>query len=218
MSQSREPMLKIILVTFALLMMAKSAVASEILLHLSGKVDYPGILSLQGDGHRMDNLCFLGEDAKGNVDSLYLAHVSQSGVPEGKYRISQALPQEQWPEQTFSRNGALRFVAQSDEARKQLQARSKFGLVVHGRDFYPLAERLTSNPKMIRFFSDQLFEQLSLRWGTFRISNWDMDRLHDFYKRHVTQPLDWQVKVVRGDPAKIKKTCEPLKVKRKVGD
>jgi hypothetical protein len=211
-------MVKFILVSFALLMIAKPVIASEILLRLSGKVDFPGILSLQGDGHRIDHLCFLGEDAKGNVDLLFLTQMSEVGMPEGQYRISEALPQEQWPEPIFSRNGALRFVAKSAEARKLLQAHSKLGLVVHGRDFFPLAERMTANPKMIRFFSDQLFEQLSMRWGALRISNWDMDRLHDFYKRHVTQPAEWQVKVVAGDPAKIKKTCEPLKVKRKVGD
>ena len=211
-------MWKIVLVGFTLLMIAKPAIASDILLRLSGKVDFPGILSLQGDGHRIDHLCFLGEDAKGNVDSLFLTQLSKAGVPQGQYRISQALPQEQWPEPVFSRGGALRFVAQSAEARKRLQAGAKFGLVVHGRDFYPLASRLTANPKMIRFFSDQLFEQLSHRWGTLRISNWDIDRLHDFYKRHVTRPAEWQVKVIADDPAKIKKTCEPLKVKRKPGD
>ena len=75
------------------------------------------------------------------------------------------------------------------------------------RDFFPLAKRLTANPKMIRFFSDQLFEQLSMRWGALWISNWDMDRLHDFYKRHVTRPTEWQVKVVAGDPAEFKKNA-----------
>ena len=218
MKRSRGAIGKIVLVGIALMMMARPVIASEILLRLSGQVDFPGTLSLEGDGHRIDHLCFLGEDAKGNVDILFLKQLSEAGVPEGQYQIAQAPREEQWPVLEFSRNGALRFVAQSQAPKKILQSDNKLGQVVHGRDFYPLAESMTANPKMIRFFSDQLFEKLSLRWGALRISNWDMDRLHDFYKRHITDPNQWQVKVISGDPAKIKKTCEPLKVKRKVGE
>ena len=188
---------------------------SEIVLRLSGAIDYPGVLSLRGESHTIDHLCFLGEDAKGNVDVGFLGYLSAAGIPEGEYEITKAHPEEQWPDPTFSRNGALRFEPVSGAARGALATAGKFGLVVHGRDFFPLAVRMTSNPKMVRFFSDQLFAQLSSSWGAFRISNWDMGRLHDFYTRNIVKPETWKMTVEAADPAKIKKTCEPLKVKRK---
>ena len=93
----------------------------------------------------------------------------------------------------------------------------KSGLAIHAKDFFPLAEKLTQNPKMILFFNDQLFDKLMKRWGTLRVSNWDMGRFQDFYERN-TQSIDqWKVRVERVPLDPVKSICKPLKVQRKPG-
>ena len=90
-------------------------------------------------------------------------------------------------------------------------------MAIHAKDFFPLAEKLTQNPKMILFFNDQLFDKLMKRWGTLRVSNWDMGRFQDFYKRN-TQSIDqWKVRVEQVPLDPVKSICEPLKVQRKPG-
>ncbi|GIT64743.1 MAG: hypothetical protein Ct9H300mP23_03700 [Nitrospinota bacterium] len=92
----------------------------------------------------------------------------------------------------------------------------KSGLAIHAKDFFPLAEKLTQNPKMILFFNDQLFEKLMERWGTLRVSNWDMGRFQDFYKRK-PNPLTNGKSCGTGSSRPVKSICEPLKVQRKPG-
>ncbi|MFQ5451831.1 MAG: hypothetical protein ACE5E9_14495 [Nitrospinaceae bacterium] len=200
-----------------LLSVSATAAGSDILVRLTGDPQYPGILTLQVPGNRIDRVCFLGPDAKGNLDAGFLAALAKKGVPEGEYAVSGTLPGENWPVQRFSPNGALRFVPLSPEAKNPWQGSGKNGLAVHGRDFFPLAEGMTNNPKMVRFISDRLFEDLSHAWGTLRISNWDMGRLHDFFSRAHIGPEEWKVEVVAADPEEIKTICEPLKVQRRLG-
>lgn len=193
------------------------AIGSEVLLKLSGNVKFPGIMIMQNEGRIIEHLCFLGDDAKGSVDVEILGTFTKKGIPAGHYEVSDAFPEEQWPDKAFSKNGALRLVPTSKTAHEWMESVGKDGLAVHGRDFFPLAANMTKNPKMIRFVSDQLFEKLSLRWGALRISNWDMGRLHDYYRRNTVSPDQWKVKIVAVKLAEIKPACEPLKVQRKPG-
>ena len=41
----------------------------------------------------------------------FLEMLSEKGIPEGNYQVTQALPDEKWPTRTISPNGALRFSA-----------------------------------------------------------------------------------------------------------
>lgn len=200
-----------------LLLYPASAMSFEILIRLSGSMEYPGILSLQKEPVGIGRLCFLGEDAHGNIDPGFLNSLVEQGIPEGEYAVAPPKPEEKWPQPAFGLSGALRFVPLSNKAMKHSGLLGKAGLAVHGRDFFPLAEKVTQNPKMVRFISDQLFEGLSTAWGTLRISNWDIGRLQDFYSRNTASPEEWKVKVVAEDLKEIKDICEPLKVQRKPG-
>ena len=70
---------------------------------------------------------------------------------------------------------------------------------------------------MILFFNDQLFEKLMERWGTLRVSNWDMGRFQDFYKRNTRSMGQWKVNVKKGNNMSSIVTRAILR-KRKVGD
>ena len=192
--------------------------AFEIKLQMTGDLDFPGILKMDaGVDKKFERLCFLGQDASGLIDISFLEALAEKGIPEGNYQVTQALPDEKWPTRTFSPNGALRFSPLPDMPITVLSKSGKNGLAIHAKDFFPLAGKLTKNPKMILFFSDQLFEKLIERWGTLRISNWDMGRFQDFYKRNTRSLGQWKVQVEKVALEPVKKICEPLKVQRKPG-
>ncbi len=191
------------------------AAGSEIILDLSGKTDFPGRMSLSSGGKSIRNLCFLGMDAKGSIERKFLNDLAESGIPEGDYIVSDTLPDEKWPTHSFSANDALRLRPASEDAKNKLAALGKRGVAVHGRDFYPLSSKMTNKKKMVSFYSDRLFARLWKTWGSFRVSNWDMQRLYDFYLRNTESRGQWKVLVVSGDADEIKDKCEPLKTKRK---
>ena len=191
--------------------------AFEIKLQMTGDLNFPGILKMDaGANKKFGRLCFLGQDTSGLIDVSFLETLAKE-IPEGNYQVSQALPDEKWPTLTFSPNGALRFFPLSDLPVYVLSKSGKNGLAIHAKDFFPLAAKITKNPKMILFFSDQLFEKLIERWGTLRISNWDMGRFQDFYKRNTRTQDQWKAQVEKVALGPVKTICKPLKVKRKLG-
>ena len=197
---------------------SSSALAFEIVIKLTGHESFPGLVSVDaGTGKKFDRLCLLGTEARGSIDMNFIMTLSEKGIPEGDYQVSKAFPEEKWPTLSFGANGALRFVPQSETLQKSLLTLGKQGLALHARDFYPLAGKMTDNPKMIRFFSNQLFERLAERWGTLRISNWDMGRFHDFYRRNTKSDQQWKIRVTRSALQTVKNICAPLKVQRKPG-
>ena len=135
------------------------AMGSEIILDLSGKIDFPGRMSLSSGGKSIRNLCFLGMDAKGSIERKFLNDLAESGIPEGDYIVSDTLPDEKWPTQSFIANDALRLRPVSEGAKNKLAALGKRGVAVHGRDFYPLSSKMTDKKKMVSFYSDRLFVQ-----------------------------------------------------------
>ena len=200
-----------------LMLISSTVSGSEIVLRLTGSSEFPGILSLDDQGDRLDRVCFLGMDARGNLDDTFLESLARNKVPEGEYAITNPLPEERWPTPAFVKWGALRFVPRSKDTSGWFAKLGKRGLAVHGRDFYPLAAKMTRNSKMVRFISDRLFEELVDGWGALRISNWDMGRLYDYYARFVEKPAEWKARVVMSDLKEIQRACEPLKVQRKPG-
>ena len=200
-----------------LIFVSSTASGSEIVLRLTGSLEFPGILSLGDQGDRLGHVCFLGTDARGNLDDTFLESLAIDRVPEGEYAITNPLPEERWPTPAFVKWGALRFAPRSKDTFGWFAKLGKRGLAVHGRDFYPLASKMTQNSKMVRFISDRLFEELVDGWGALRISNWDMGRLYDYHARFVEKPAEWKVRVVMSNLKEIQSTCEPLKVQRKPG-
>jgi hypothetical protein len=201
-----------------LLVFSSNSSAIEMVIKLTGDEEFPGMVSVDaGTGKKFDRLCLLGQTAQGSIDMRFILALSEQGIPEGDYRVSKAFSEEKWPTSSFSANGALRLVSVSKPAQKILRNAGKQGLAIHARDFYPLAGKMTDNPKMIRFFSDQLFERLAERWGVLRISNWDMGRFHDFYQRNTKSDQQWKVEVRASGVEKVKKICAPLRVQRKPG-
>ena len=201
----------------SLMFVSSTVSGSEIVLRLTGSSEFPGILLLDDQGDRLDHVCFLGMDARGNLDDTFLESLARNKVPEGEYAITNPLPEERWPTPAFVKWGALRFVPRSKDTSGWFAKLGKHGLAVHGRDFYPLAAKMTRNSKMVRFISDRLFEELVDGWGALRISNWDMGRLYDYYARFVEKPAEWKARVVMSDLKEIQRACEPLKVQRKPG-
>jgi len=88
-------------------------------------------------------------------------------------------------------------------------------VAVHGRDFYPIVMPMAKKKELVDFYNDLLFERLTRYWGALRITNWDMDRLHDFWSRNTASPDEWQVQVRSIATEKIRKLCKPPVVKRK---
>jgi hypothetical protein len=206
------------LVFLIFISLSSSVSAFEIIIKLTGHEEFPGVVSVDtGTGKKFDRLCLLGLEARGSVDMGFLTTLSEKGIPVGEYKVSKAFPEEKWPTPSFGANGALRFVPQTDSTQKFLLTMGKQGLAIHARDFFPLAGKMTDNPKLIRFFSDQLFERLAERWGALRISNWDMGRFHDFYRRNTGSDRQWKVKVKASALEVVKHICAPLRVQRKPG-
>ena len=142
-------------------------------------VSWHPVTGRQGD--RLDHVCLLGMDARGNLDDTFLESLAIDRGPEGEYAITNPLPEERWPTPAFVKWGALRFAPRSKDTFGWFAKLGKRGLAVHGRDFYPLASKMTQNSKMVRFISDRLFEELVDGWGALRISNWDIWRGEDIW-------------------------------------
>ncbi len=187
---------------------------SEILVRLSGDIEYPGMMSLRHEEFEIELICFLGDKVPGKVDMRFLRLLSEKAVPEGNYQVSAALPEEKWPTLSFRKNGALRLKPVSQKTAAQLAVMGLHGVAIHGRDFYPLLDTF-SKRKMIDYYNDRLFDALRTHWGPLRISNWDMGRLHDFWKRFTESPKQWKARLVAADKEDIRKKCKPPVTKRK---
>lgn len=189
---------------------------AEIFVRLSGNEDLPGELSLRTGEKAIEHLCFLGKQGKGLVDKKFLQVLANVGIPVGEYVVFTPLEDEEWPKRSFSANGALRLKAVSKSAVANLQGANKIGVAIHGRDFYPLLENKVEKKMMIGFFNNVLFEKLEKHWGPLGISNWDMGRLHDFWKRNTKTPGQWKATVTTANPEEIRKICKPPDAKRKL--
>ncbi len=188
---------------------------SDIVLHLSGDVEYPGTLVLKHESNVIEHLCFLGQTAKGNMDRGFLKFLSQNAVPEGDYMVSSPTPEERWPNRFFKKSGALRLKPVSPTAIENLAGKGLNGVAVHGRDFYPILRNRGLDKKVIAFYNDRLFERLSDHWGPLRITNWDMGRLYDYWERYTKSQAQWKGKIVAAELEVVKKLCKPPVVKRK---
>ena len=56
---------------------------SEVILQLSGDVEYPGVLSLKKGHNEIKRLCLIGVQGKGQVDREFIRRVSRTGIPSG---------------------------------------------------------------------------------------------------------------------------------------
>ena len=187
---------------------------SEIIVRLSGDINYPGDLSVISNTIKLKKICFLGVDAKGKVDKDFLRLISSQGTPEGNYKVVPPLSVEKWPVNRFVKNGALRLQIIDGPGLRILNSFDKLGIVIHGRDFYPILDGILKNKTMINFYNDQLFEELKNIWGPLRISNWDMGRLADSWVKINRVAINWKVKVIKVIPQKIKSFCKPPITKR----
>jgi len=187
---------------------------SEIVVRLSGQIDYPGDLSILSNTIKIRKICFLGVDAKGKIDKTFLRLISSKGTPKGDYEVSPPFPDEHWPVKSFVKNGALRLKIVNGPGMEILNPSNKSGVAIHGRDFYPLLDGIVKKKTMIIFYNDLLFERLQNHWGPLRISNWDMGRLADSWVKMNQPPKQWQVKVTDVQPEEIKSFCKPPVTKR----
>jgi hypothetical protein len=203
------------LVSICLMLCVTPAWSSEMILQLSGDVEYPGVLSLKKGNNHINRLCFVGVQGKGQVDRMFVRKLAQMEIPSGDYRVTGPLPQENWPSGTFLKNGALRLQPVSQAAQDRIQDMGRKGVAIHGRDFYPIVMPMAKKKELVDFYGDLLFERLTRYWGTLRITNWDMDRLHDFWSRNTVSPDEWQVHVRSITTETIHKLCKPPVVKRK---
>ena len=204
-----------LLFVIGLILCATPALASEMILKLSGDVHYPGVLSIKKGTHEIKRLCFVGIQGKGKIDRDFIRRISQGTLPKGEYEVVGPLPEENWPPGVFIKNGALRLRPVSSEAQTRMEGAGKTGLAIHGRDFYPIVMPLAKTKELVGFYNDQLFERLTRHWGALRITNWDMDRLYDFWSRHTQSPEEWKVKVSAVPPENLLQLCKPPVVKRK---
>jgi len=183
--------------------------ASEIIVRLSGDINYPGDLAVLDKTIKLKKVCFLGVDAKGKVDKGFLKLISIKGIPEGSYKVVPPFSNEKWPVDRFVKNGALRLKIITGSGLSILNSSDKKGIVIHGRDFYPILDGILKNKTMINFYNDQLFEELKKNWGPLRISNWDMGRLADSWIKMNRVATEWKVQVVKVIPQEIKSFCKP---------
>ena len=188
---------------------------SEMVLQLSGDVEHPGVLSLKKGHNAIKRLCLIGVLGKGQIDREFIRRISKTEIPSGDYRVTGPLTKENWPAGVFLKNGALRFLPVRADGHKKMQTTGRKGLAIHGRDFYPIVMPLADKKELVGFYNDLLFERLTRYWGALRISNWDMDRLHDFWSRNTVSPDEWQVRVSIIATEKIRRLCKPPVVKRK---
>ena len=187
---------------------------SEIIIRLSGNINYPGDFSVLSKTIELKKVCFLGIDAKGKIDNDFLRFMSNKGAPEGTYKVIPPLAEEKWPAEGFKKNGALRLRIVSGSGMAILNSANKRGLAIHGRDFYPLLDGIVNKKTMISFYNDQLFEGLKSFWGPLRISNWDMGRLADSWVKMNRVTQKWEARVIKIKPQEIKRICKPPITKR----
>ena len=187
---------------------------SQIIVRLSGGIDYPGDLSIISKTIQLRKICFLGVDSKGKIDKLFLELMSKKGVPKGIYEVTPPFPSEKWPAKNFKKNGALRLKIISGKGLKVLGSLNKNGIAIHGRDFFPLIDGIFKKKTMLNFYNDLLFEKLQNHWGTLRITNWDMGRLADSWEKMNQSYEKWQVKVVKAKTEEIEGYCKPSITKR----
>jgi len=192
-----------------------ACLGGEIVVRLTGKTDFPGDLSLKIKSIQLERLCFLGVGTKGKLDEKFLGSIENEGVPVGDYQVAAPLAEEQWPVPSFRKSGVLRLKMISGSGLEMLRGLKLNGIAIHGRDFYPLLERVVKSKQMINFHNNLLFERLQKYWGPLRISNWDMGRLGDFWARISHPTSEWRVKAVRARPEDIEKFCKPPITKHK---
>ena len=190
---------------------------SEIIIRLSGNVDYPGDLSVLSKTIELRKVCFLGIDAKGKIDKDFVRLISSNGTPEGNYEVVAPFSDEKWPVESFVKNGALRLKIITGPGLDILNSINKRGLAIHGRDFYPILDGIVKKKTMINFYNDLLFEELKNFWGPLRISNWDMGRLADSWIKMNRTTTEWRAIVTKIKPQEIKRFCEPLITERTTG-
>jgi len=204
----------LLLIAQILLVIPSICQGSEIIVRLSGEIDYPGDLSILSNTIEIRKICFLGVDAKGKIDKAFLRLISSKGTPKGNYEVSPPFPDEHWPVKSFVKNGALRLKIVNGPGMGILNPSNKSGVAIHGRDFYPLLDGIVKKKTMIVFYNDLLFERLQAHWGPLRISNWDMGRLADSWVKMNQPPKQWQVKITDVQPEEIKSFCKPPVTKR----
>ena len=187
---------------------------SRIVVRLSGDINYPGDLSVLNETIKLKKVCLLGVDAKGKIDKGFLKLIYTKGIPEGNYKVVPPFSSEKWPVDRFIKNGALRLKIIAGSGLSVLNSSDKKGIVIHGRDFYPILDGIVKNKTMINFYNDQLFEELKKIWGPLRISNWDMGRLADSWIKMNREAINWKVQVVKVIPQEIKSFCKPPVTKR----
>ena len=187
---------------------------AEIIVRLTGKTDYPGDLSVLSNTIKLKKICLLGVDAKGKIDKGFLRLISSKGPPRGNYEVASPFPDEQWPVDSFTKNGALRLKIVAGYGLDVLNSSNKSGIAIHGRDFYPLLDGIVKKKTMINFYNDLLFERLQNFWGPLRISNWDMGRLADSWIKMNQFTKQWKVKVIGAKPQEIEGFCKPPITKR----
>ena len=188
--------------------------SAEIIVRLTGKTDYPGDLSVLSNTIKLKKICLLGVDAKGKIDKGFLRLISSKGLPRGNYEVASPFPDEQWPVDSFTKNGALRLKIVAGSGLDVLNLSNKSGIAIHGRDFYPLLDGIVKKKTMINFYNDLLFERLQKFWGPLRISNWDMGRLADSWIKMNQFTKQWKVKVIGAKPQEIESFCKPPITKR----
>ena len=207
--------LKLLVVIIQIVLIAPALCqASEIIIRLSGDINYPGDLSVLDKTIKLRKVCFLGVDVKGKIDKDFLKLISIKGIPEGSYKVVPPVPAEKWPVDRFVKNGALRLKIIAGSGLSILSSSDKKGIVIHGRDFYPILDGILKNKTMISFYNDQLFEGLKKNWGLLRISNWDMGRLADSWIKMNRVAIEWTVQVLKVVPQEIKSFCKPPITKR----
>ena len=187
---------------------------AEIIVRLTGKTDYPGDLSVLSNTIKLKKICLLGVDAKGKIDKGFLRLISSKGPPRGSYEVASPFPDEQWPVDSFTKNGALRLKIVAGSGLDVLNSSNKSGIAIHGRDFYPLLDGIVKKKTMINFYNDLLFERLQNFWGPLRISNWDMGRLADSWIKMNQSTKHWKVKVIGAKAQEIESFCKPPITKR----
>ena len=86
----RRVLWKILLMISLQMIMVCSApgigLGSQILIRLSGDLEYPGAMSLKKDGAVIPNICFLGTKAKGKVDRDFLLFLAGQESRKGNTR------------------------------------------------------------------------------------------------------------------------------------
>ena len=68
-------------ITQILLITSGLCQGSEIIIRLSGNINFPGDLSVLSKNIELKKVCFLGIDAKGKIDKDFLRLISSEGTP-----------------------------------------------------------------------------------------------------------------------------------------